>query len=205
MRSFPTNAGCARNALRAELRRRRNAVSQATARTAAQAACESIIRSEQFQAARSVAGYIPVRGEIDPGLVLQRALEHGKQVLLPLVIGAGDMIFAPWSPNTPMARNRFGIPEPVVRNLKPTPPQSLDMVVVPLLGFDLRGTRLGTGAGFYDRAFAFKRRKPGQPPWLVGIAYALQKCDKLDAAEWDVPLDFVALESGILQCPTACP
>jgi 5-formyltetrahydrofolate cyclo-ligase len=68
-------------------------------------------------------------------------------------------------------------------------------VVLPLVGFDTGGERLGLGGGWYDRSFAFRQDRSA-PPWLVGAAFALQQVDApLDTADWDVALDAVCTES----------
>ena len=76
---------------------------------------------------------------------------------------------------------------------------SLDVVLLPLVGFDRQGHRLGTGGGFYDRTFAFRQQSPA-PPLLIGIAYTCQEVDSLEPAEWDVDLDWVVTEREAIDC-----
>ena len=68
------------------------------------------------------------------------------------------------------------------------------LVVVPLVGFDTTGQRLGMGGGWYDRSFAFRRAGPA-PPWLVGAGFSAQRVDALAGEHWDVPLDAICTES----------
>jgi 5-formyltetrahydrofolate cyclo-ligase len=76
----------------------------------------------------------------------------------------------------------------------------LSVVFVPLLGFDLRGTRLGAGAGYYDRLFAYRRhRHSWQRPLLIGLAYSCQRVERIEPAGHDVPLDAVVTEEGVLR------
>jgi 5-formyltetrahydrofolate cyclo-ligase len=97
--------------------------------------------------------------------------------------------------------NRLGILEP--RGSRTIPARRLDAVFLPLVGFDARGLRLGTGGGYYDRAFAFRRwRSAWHAPRLIGIAYSLQQVEQLDRAPHDVLLDAVVTERGILRCTT---
>lgn len=72
-------------------------------------------------------------------------------------------------------------------------PEQLQLVLMPLLGFDRRGGRLGMGGGYYDRSFAFRHDRPA-PPRLVGVGYACQEIPALDVQEWDVGLDAVVTE-----------
>ncbi|HEX6316745.1 MAG TPA: 5-formyltetrahydrofolate cyclo-ligase, partial [Gemmatimonadaceae bacterium] len=75
--------------------------------------------------------------------------------------------------------------------------EELSLAVLPLVGFDEHGHRLGMGGGWYDRSFAFRQER-GAPPWLVGAAFALQQMPEADAAPWDVRLDAVCTEAGSL-------
>jgi 5-formyltetrahydrofolate cyclo-ligase len=74
---------------------------------------------------------------------------------------------------------------------------------LPLVGFDAHGMRLGMGAGFYDRAFAYRRwRRAWRGPRLIGVAYAFQQVPRILAAQHDVHLDAVVTDKGVLKCVT---
>lgn len=188
-----------RGALRAELRRRRARIDPAAAQRASQRGAELLAGTPEFLAARRVAGYVAVNGELDPAPALANAIAAGKEVVLPCVTDGGSLRFLPWEPATPMRSNRYGIPEPDPDHAASVPPGSIDLVIVPLVGFDSRGTRLGTGAGYYDRSFEFKRNAPDGRPRLAGFAYAMQRCSALAAAAWDVPLDLLVTEEGVVR------
>lgn len=188
----------ARAALRRELRRRRSGIGPEEASACAQRACRHLADAPEFARARRVAGYVAVRGELDPLPALEHALEDGKAVFLPRVVDSRDMAFVRWHSNAPMHTGRYGIPEPA-GDAPGTSPEAIDLVVVPLLGFDARGMRLGNGAGYYDRAFAFKNERPRGGPLLAGFAYSVQQCSALEAAPWDVPLDLIVTEQGIMR------
>ncbi len=97
--------------------------------------------------------------------------------------------------------NRLGIAEP--EGMRVIGARWLDVVFLPLVGFDTRGVRLGTGGGYYDRAFAFRRwRKVWHTPQLVGLAYALQQVEAITPAAHDVLLDAVVTEKGVIRCAT---
>ena len=101
--------------------------------------------------------------------------------------------FAAWKPGDPLGSNRFGIPEPEVPASSLLDPEAMALVVVPLVGFDTTGQRLGMGGGWYDRSFAF-RSTQAPPPWLVGAGFAAQQCDELPREPWDVALDAICSE-----------
>ena len=105
----------------------------------------------------------------------------------------GRLRFAPWQPGAALVTNQHGIPEPDVPEGALLEPDAMALVVLPLVGFDTRGHRLGMGGGWYDRSFAFRQSKKA-PPWLVGAALSLQLIDALAPASWDVAMDAVCSE-----------
>jgi len=185
-----------RAALRRELLARRNAVPDPVAREASESAAARVASSRMFHSAVRIAAYAGLAGELDPAPLVSTALGAGKSLYLPRVLDAGHMDFVRWEAGEPLHANRFGILEPLPDSRRTIAPDSLDLVLVPLLGFDARGNRLGFGAGFYDRAFAFKLHGAARPV-LCGYAYAWQETSLPEAADWDVPLDAVATEQGL--------
>ena len=106
--------------------------------------------------------------------------------------------FRAWRPGEALVANRFGIPEPAEAEILPA--EAMAMIVMPLVGFDARGQRLGMGGGWYDRSLAFRLDRPAPPPWLVGAGFAVQRVDALPIESWDVPLDAVCTESDTTPC-----
>lgn len=141
-----------------------------------------------------VAAFVPFRGEPDLQPAMQALSAAGRRIWLPVVDGLA-MSFRRWMPGIQMKANRFGIPEPVQD--RECNPEHLELVLMPLVAFSGNGMRLGMGAGFYDRTFAFANDSPATSPWMVGVAYALQQVDGLPSHSWDVPLDAVITERGL--------
>lgn len=151
-----------------------------------------------FRKARRVAAYVSFDGEIDPATLIELAFNADKEVFLPVVGNTGHMRFARYKSNTEMALNHYGIPEPVADRRSFAPAKMLDLVLVPLVAFDLDGNRLGMGAGYYDRCFSYLRmRRHWHRPRLLGAAYEFQRLEKLQAEAWDIPLHGVATERGL--------
>lgn len=97
------------------------------------------------------------------------------------------------------SRNRFGILEPAAIGA-PMPAKQFDVVLVPLVAFDRAGNRLGMGAGFYDRAMAFRLNNPKTlRPLLVGLAHHFQEVNSLNAQAWDVPLDVILTDRELIR------
>lgn len=186
-----------RASLRRELRARRRAIPPAARIAAAEALAERILALPFLPAVGDLAGYWAMDGEIALH-VLQLRLPQALRYCLPVLSGDGRLRFAPWSPGAPLVANRHGIPEPDVDESALIEPEAMSLVVVPLVGFDARGRRLGMGGGWYDRSFAFRNATGATPPpWLVGAGFKAQQVDALAAAEWDVPLDAVCTEQDV--------
>lgn len=187
-----------RSELRSQLRARRRALDHTQRTACAHALARRLLTHPLFKRARHIACYLPVDGEIDTGPLLCRALTMGKRIYLPVLSPSGALWFAPYPGRGMMRRNRFGIPEPVCHPRERRTGRELDLVLAPLVGFDTRGNRLGMGGGYYDRSFAFlKRRRHWRKPQLIGLAYELQRVADLPSHSWDVPLSSVVTEQHI--------
>ena len=182
-----------RATVRQQLRQRRRDLTAATRIAAAEALAGRILALPFLPRQGHVAGYWAMDGEI--GLhVLQLRLPPGLVWCLPVL--AGEVLrFAPWHPGDPLVSNRYGIPEPDVAPAACLGAQQLALAVMPLVGFDADGRRLGMGGGWYDRSFAFRRDR-GAPPWLVGAGFSIQQVPALDAAAWDASPDATCPEDA---------
>jgi 5-formyltetrahydrofolate cyclo-ligase len=168
-----------------------------------------LTRHRLFRSARHIACYLPSDAELDPTAVMTKAWAMGKIVYLPVlsIHHHNHLHFLPYAPGDELLPNRFGIPEPVSRGRGMVKLSHLDLVLTPLVGFDRQGNRLGMGGGFYDRSFAFlRRRQSWRKPRLLGLAFDLQEVNSQMADQaggglarqaWDVPLDGVVTESGV--------
>lgn len=198
MTSFPlseTDASAGRRELRRLLRARRRDLPSVQQRRAAHLLVRHAVRQRWYVEARSIAAYIAADGEIDPAILIRRALRDGKRVCLPRLMPGNRLVFIEYRAGERLRRNRFGIPEPYIRRIVAT--MELDVVLLPLVGFDDRGNRLGMGGGFYDRTFAASRqagRARIGAPRLIGLAHSFQQVDSLPEQPWDVPLSGVLTE-----------
>ena len=180
---------------------RRKALGAADRIAAAEGVARSLERLPEFMVDANVAGYWAVRGELPLNLAVARLAARGQRYFLPVLDDKARRFlrFAGFSAGDGLAPNRFGIPEP--RDGAILTARELDVVLLPLLAFDARGNRLGTGGGFYDTTFAFLRDLPRPSrPLLVGIGYAFQQAEAIDAEPWDVALDYVATERALIDC-----
>lgn len=190
-----------RIALRRELRARRRSLPAAARIGGAEALAAQLLSLPFAPQAGYVAGYWAMDGEIALH-AWQLRLPADCVYCLPVLHADQRLRFAPWRPGDALAANRFGIPEPALAPESLLEPEQMSLIVLPLVGFDARGHRLGMGGGWYDRSLAFRQRRPA-PPWLVGAAFELQRVERLDAADWDVALDAVCTEAGSVDCRSA--
>lgn len=190
-----------RQSLRRTMRQRRATLSARERMKASQMVAEHVLSMVELQTPCVVAVYWAMRSEL-PLLHAVSALQRvGHQLCLPMVQADFTLRFGAWRPGDAVKANQFGIPEPDIDVRNVFAPQQLDVILVPLLAFDTAGGRIGSGAGFYDRSFAFlsQRARPSRP-LLVGVGYALQQVAALPVAEWDVPLDAVVTEDELIRC-----
>ena len=183
--------GLSRPALRRKLRQTRRQLSPAQQRHAARRLYRQLSPHPLFRRARHIALYLPNDGEIDPRLLLRAAQRRGKATYLPVLNPwpRTRMVFQRIEPGERLRRNRFGIFEPVIRTARQRRVWALDLLLMPLVGFDGNGGRLGMGGGFYDRSLAYRaRRKKSHKPTLLGLAHECQRVDRLPLESWDVPL-----------------
>ncbi len=183
--------------LRRQLRARRRALTPAARAEAAARLCRHALGARLFRVSQRIACYWPNDGEIDPSEIAERARALGKQVYLPVLsrVQHDRLWFAQAEAGGALRTNRFGIPEPAVAARALVRAQALDLIFVPLVGFDDAGNRLGMGGGFYDRSLAFlANRRHWRKPHVVGLAYEFQRLDRLPANHWDVPLAAVVTD-----------
>lgn len=179
----------AKAALRRTLEARRNAIPAETRATLSALLCARAAARPEFETARTIHCYLPMRSEVDGRPLIRAALASGKQVAVPIFVRRSDA--------TPCAlidrldedafeSDGFGLSHP--RDARLIDPADIDIVYVPLLGFahvDGRWHRIGYGAGYYDTFLA------GLAPHTlkIGIAFAAQRLDGFPVEAHDTPLD----------------
>lgn len=188
--------------LRSELRRRRRALSDTQRAAAAISVRDIVTRRLDYLRARRLAFYMASDGELDPDSLMMWAAADGKRCFLPIMSDrmlswrSAPLVFQQFDPlSESLVVNRFGILEPAYHPARIFPPWMLDILFIPLVGFDAQGNRLGMGKGYYDRTLASMGRR-FRRPMLVGLAYDVQQLERIDAKPWDVGLDAIVTQSG---------
>jgi len=186
--------------LRKQIRQQRRTLTPQQRRDAARDLASLIGMTPAFRRARKIAGYMACDGEIDLQPVITQTWRQSKRFYLPILHAPvfNRMWFGHYQPGDKLVNNRYGIPEPQAARASAPEVLGLDLVLVPLVAFDLQGNRLGMGGGFYDRTFAYLlRRKVWRKPLLVGVAYEFQQVSQLPCEAWDVPLCGVITEKQV--------
>ncbi|RPE72060.1 5-formyltetrahydrofolate cyclo-ligase [Pacificibacter maritimus] len=137
-----------------------------------------------------IAGYMPIRSEINPLPCMQNLTEHGPVAVPVVEANAAPLRFDLWTSQTEMVEGAFGAAVP-----KHSSPVTPDVVIVPLVAFNRAGHRLGYGGGFYDRTLAKLRKS--QDVFAVGFAYAGQEMSDFPVSHFDAPLDAIVTETEV--------
>lgn len=186
--------------LRAEMRAKRRALSAHEQASASRQFARILRRANLLRPGRRVAVYVAHDSEADPAAIVRLARRNGCKLYLPAIADYRHrrMEFRRYARDTHLRPNRYGIAEPERGAAARIAAGHLDLVLVPLVAVDAHGTRLGTGAGFYDRCLQHLRvGRRWRRPKLIGLAYEFQRVDRLAARAWDVPLDALITQQGL--------
>ena len=180
----------AKAALRVAAHKKRAAFHHTLRTDASRVAAQHFFAGVQLLPGEIVAGYWPIRDEMDLKGVIGKLMDSGQPVCLPVVLGDElPLELRLWRDGAPLYEAGFGTLAPEDEAPKVAP----DVILMPLLGFDRLGTRLGYGGGYYDRTLAAMEKRPR----LIGFAFALQEVDHIPREPHDVPLDAVVTENGV--------
>lgn len=189
-----------KNQLRKELRARRAGIASNS-----RAALDALINRHLVEYARAahlsdIAAFLAFDGEPDLSPALQELGDSGVTLALPVInviSGRNSISFHQWTRDCELRPNRFGILEPV--GTAEIPLIRFDAVLIPLVGWDRGGGRLGMGGSFYDRAFQPFSQSPR--PVRMGVGYEKQECGQVPLDPWDIRLHAMLTEKGWFTCP----
>lgn len=153
-----------------------------------------------------IAAYLPMGSEIDVRPLMAAFQAQGHQLCLPVCLQAdAPVVFRRYQSGDALAPDAMGIDAPLAKddakaeNLRP------DIILLPLLGFDATGMRLGRGGGYYDRTLAALRQQNNDQShkqgkvYACGVAFQMQMVDKCPSAPHDQALDAVLTEDGLIR------
>lgn len=179
-----------KQAQRQVLLKRRLAVSAEAHAVAEQRIVERLRQSALYQQAEQIGLYRAIGSEISVDALWQQAMRDGKQCYFPVCVSETELHFLPVDADTVFLPGACGVLEPQVTTSRPA--CTLSIVLVPLLGFDLTGNRLGRGGGYYDRWLATH-----EVTHCIGVGYALQELPQIAVEATDVSMDWVVTEQAM--------
>jgi 5-formyltetrahydrofolate cyclo-ligase len=183
--------------LRKQMRAQRRSLSAADHAIRSAHSAKAVTGLPMFRSGKRIALYLPFDREMDTAPLISAARRRGVRVFVPVIVDRRHARIRFYPLGGKSRRGVFGIFVPSVL-ARPVSPRWLNLIVIPLVGVDAAGRRLGMGGGFYDRALEFRRRRRHWPgPRLVGFAFECQRTGLKFAEPWDVALDSLATESGL--------
>jgi len=187
--------------IRTSIRQQRRSLSLNLQRNHQLSVLKHLKQSGLLKRHKRFAIYLHGDGELHTDIIIKTLLTMKKQVFLPVLYpyAKNQLWFYPYKADTKLVKNRFNIDEPPISG-KSITPCYLDVVLMPLVGFDSKGNRIGMGGGFYDRTFSLtKRYLKKRSPLLIGLAHHLQQCTNIKHQPWDVRLDGVITEKKVMK------
>ena len=180
-----------RKAKRADLLARRSVVSFDERRRVAERLVQHLLAAVDLAAHPVLGFYWPIRGELDLRDVARRHVDAGGTSALPVVVAKDAPVeFWQWQPGAAMQRGFWNIPVPAERRLV-TP----DVLLIPLVGYDAAGYRLGYGGGYYDRTLAATVPRPLR----IGIGYDDAELATIHPQPHDVPMNLIVTDRRVLR------
>lgn len=182
--------------LRKKFKKQRQQVLPLYKQEAALAAAQILITQNIFKQCTHIACYLPYQNEFNTIPIIENIWLHHKTCYLPILTPEKELLFASYHEGEELQENRYSILEPI--KTETIKAHELELVILPLIAFDAKGNRLGTGGGYYDRTFSFLQSlsKTAPRPFLLGLGYALQQINEIPVDVWDIKLDGVLTEKG---------
>ena len=186
--------------MRRELRIKRNKLTSLEQKKSADILARLIHNEQLLNNVKNIGIYLENDGEIGTSQLLKMALESNISCFLPVLESStqNNLCFVRYDNDTPLHENKFGILEPSLDEKNLIDPVKLDVIFLPVVGFDRSGSRLGMGGGYYDRALAFTKVSKLDKPKLVGLAHSIQEIKSISRQVWDIPINFIATEKEII-------
>lgn len=177
--------------LRHKLLTQRQALSTASQQELSQRICHKIAGLTHYHEANYIGMYQSINREVDLNTLRTKASDDAKLACFPVMNEDKTLSFFTTNLDTLFHNNRYNIPEP--SSTKRIEVEKLDILCIPLLAFDQYGNRIGMGGGYYDRTLSTKRSR-----LVLGVAYDFQCQERIEADAWDIALDAIVTESGII-------
>ena len=180
-----------KSSIRQILRHRKDSMSPESRREKSERICRHLLN--QIRDGETVMVYTSKEKEANTANLITSLLERRNPVIVPVIVKEDVSLRLSYLKDlSSLIPSTFGVPEPIGNEI-PASGDDVDTIILPMLGFDRTGRRIGYGAGYYDR-FLAKNRKLRK----IGIAFSCQEFENLPTDEYDIPMDYIITEEGIV-------
>lgn len=180
-----------KNSIRQILRQRKEAMNPEDRLEKSKRVCHHVMTLIQDD--ETVMVYTSKEKEVNTTPLITTLFERGNPVIVPIIVKDDISLRLSYLRDfSVLVPSTFGVPEPIGNEILATG-QNVDTIILPMLGFDRTGGRMGYGAGYYDRFLA-----KNQNVRKIGIAFACQEYDNMPVDENDIPMDYIITEKGIV-------
>lgn len=182
-----------KNKIRNSNKIKRSSMDKAEILEKSHAAAKVFLSSDIYKNAKQLMLYMPLGNETDTTHIINEAFRDGKKPIFPVTDEkSGEITPCYATEESEFVKGAFSVKEPCVMDVADV--SKIDVILVPGIGFDKKGTRIGFGKGCYDRLLK------NTTAIKIGFCYDFQICEGIDAEEHDVKMDFLITESGIIKC-----
>lgn len=148
----------------------------------------------EFKNSETIASYVSMSEEVQTDQLIRDALACGKRVLVPKIVSARQLLFSEIKDLEELEEGKFGISEPKHDLIRPVPLEDAQVILVPLVGWDERGYRLGHGRGYFDTALSGLVEN-----LTVGLGFESQRVERIPEDDLDIPLKMIITENRVLK------
>ncbi len=189
--------------IRQQIRKKRNLVTPSENSILGARLNQQLIQHNLLTAHQNITCFLSFDGEISTNSIIQNIFKLNKSCYLPRLIiktktTPNKLLFLPYNQTSTMVENHYGIPEIDLENEQAIKIENLDLVLAPLVAFDLSGNRLGMGGGYYDATFESIKGQTKRPEF-IGLAHDFQEVDSVPKDDWDLPLDGICTPTRFLR------
>jgi len=182
--------------LRQQAQKRRESLNWLEVQGKSHEITQRVLLLPEYKKARVVMVYLAINNEVDTHAIILNAWQQKKKVLIPVCQPASKtLMLSELRSLDELIPGTWGIPEPKKEYLRLTEPQETELAIIPGLAFDIHGTRLGYGAGYFDR---FLPNLPANCP-KVAITYELSLTEYLPRESHDIPMDYIITEANTIK------
>lgn len=183
--------------IRASILEMRNSLTSQEINAAEKQILNNLLTLKQFTQSHNIFCYLSFRSEVPTQELIKLCLQHEKNIYIPVCVNeTKEMILSKYDKEVELKASKYGVFEPSTETIKIADRNLLDLAIMPGAVFDQNGYRVGYGAGYYDKFFSHTSKEI----YKVALAYSFQVIDEVPKDAYDVPVDCIITEQGIILC-----